>query len=439
SVGLDEIGQPRDVGPRRDARHEPGCVLEQDAGRRSVREAADDATRRVPRVAVDTGQGEGRGAHPDAVEVVRPQEQGPSRRDAVEVRCGRPAAPPCRIPAGAPEPLPRGARRRGQPLVRRPDEREGIVGSCRIGEVELAGGDRRIGQVEVGVGQAGQGDLVGREIDPSGASRRDALDVGGGAGRQDPAVPDRDRLDDPQVIEGSVRERHDPTTDDEIGAVASPVHGAQRVETSATGSPGSASSAAKPVRSSPAPTPSDIAIRAFGPLREPAGIAPARSQFAFPPGNAYPLPTRPAGTRLASATGIPPRIARSAASRSPSEVLPLPVAATTMPRAPSPAAASMSEPSMPVTAVMRKTGSAATPVATCRRPARRRWIATRPPTIWPSGPRFGLPNAVNELVCIFATSSGAWIVPPRTTVTPSPRRSGAAAARTASVRFDGPS
>ncbi len=136
---------------------------------------------------------------------------------------------------------------------------------------------------------------------------------------------------------------------------------------------------------------------------------------------------------------MPAAIARCPASSGPAEVLPAPVAAMTIPRAPRAAAASTSAPSMPTVAVMRKTGSAASAVATCRRPTRCRLTMTRPLATSPSGPRFGLWNVVSDEACVFVTSSAAWMEPARSTTTPWSRSAGEMAARTASVRLAGPS
>ena len=90
---------------------------------------------------------------------------------------------------------------------------------------------------------------------------------------------------------------------------------------------------------------------------------------------------RPDGQRLASATGIPASIARTAAASSAGSVFPAPVAATTIPSAPAATAASSSAPSIATVAVMRWTRSAARVVATWRGAARPQHpdLVRRPP------------------------------------------------------------
>ena len=109
------------------------------------------------------------------------------------------------------------------------------------------------------------------------------------------------------------------------------------------------------------------------PSGSPPGSRPARAHCAPPPGNAYAVPTRPDGARVACTTGMPARHRPDAAASSSGEVLPEPVASTTTPRAPAATTPSRIEASIDTTAVMSGTGSAAPSApGTRRRPARRR-------------------------------------------------------------------
>src|SRR4051794_5105524 len=202
---------------------------------------------------------------------------------------------------------------------------------------------------------------------------------------------------------------------------------------------GSASSLANPSRSSPAPSPTANATRAFVAHRCPTGSAPARTHVAPPPGKAYAVPAAPDGQRLARATGMSAPIARTAEASRRGSVFPAPVAATTTPSAPAEIAASSRAPSIATVAVTRWTCSAARVAATIRRRGRRRGMATSSASARPSDPAFGLANVVSDVECILRASSAGSIEPPRQTTTPASRIRGSPATRTASRRLAGPS
>src|SRR5204863_1250965 len=115
------------------------------------------------------------------------------------------------------------------------------------------------------------------------------LEVHRGPGEGDLPIPDPDRLDPAKAL--GARERRDPAVDEGVErhqAAPTPASAGGRGARSTTGPQpaGSASSAASPAWSSPAPRPTASAIRALGPDRCPARIAPARTHVAPPPGNA---------------------------------------------------------------------------------------------------------------------------------------------------------
>ena len=107
-------------------------------------------------------------ARPERVVVERAEGDEPARRDALEGVRGRPARPSGAGPSrrrGSSR-APRSARPpRGDPLERLLDRR-------RRREVDLLGGERGVDDVEVGVGQPGDRDLAGLELDPAGCAGR---------------------------------------------------------------------------------------------------------------------------------------------------------------------------------------------------------------------------------------------------------------------------
>src|SRR6185312_6089833 len=257
------------------------------------------------------------------------------------------------------------------------DACQALVDRRRGRQVHLLGRDRRAGEVEMGIGQGGDGDLTRVELDPAGVRIGAGFEVDGRAGEGHLAVADPDRFDPAEA--GVAGEGRDAARDECVewhGQAPAPTTAGAggRGAASITGPQpgGSVRSSARPSRSIAAPMPAARAMRAFGPDRWPASSAPARVHVAPPPGKAYPEPAAPAAQRLVNATTIPRSIARDAASTSAPAVLPAPVASTTIPGGPSAAAASRSEPSIATWAVIRGIPSTARSVETRRRGPRSR-------------------------------------------------------------------
>src|SRR5947208_10395508 len=80
-------------------------VLVEHPLRVSVDEASDDAANWVGRRGSHAASPKRLRAAPDAVEVMRPEQDRPAGRDALEICGGRPATPPAGIPTATPEPV----------------------------------------------------------------------------------------------------------------------------------------------------------------------------------------------------------------------------------------------------------------------------------------------------------------------------------------------
>ena len=152
---------------------------------------------------------------------------------------------------------------------------ETICQRCGVRQLDLVDGQRRNGQVEVAVGEARQGHFTRIQLDPPGSSAGERLDVGPTTGGHEPARADRNCLDRSEAR--GAGERDDPAQDDRVGRSDGP---AQAVAS------GPATKLASSLPRSPAPSASDRAIRAFGPVRVPARRAPAWTQVTPPPGKA---------------------------------------------------------------------------------------------------------------------------------------------------------
>ncbi len=169
-------------------RDEPGGRLVQHPLGRPVVRAPDDAARRVP-----IGQLRRTDrcvAGPQRVMVVCPDRGLPTGRDRFQRVGSRPAAPPIRVPAVALEP-----RVGRQALVRLTQASEPIVEGRGVTEVDMARRHRGLCQVQVGVGQPGDRDLVRLEADALRERVGPCLEVHLGARERDPTVADPDRLD----------------------------------------------------------------------------------------------------------------------------------------------------------------------------------------------------------------------------------------------------
>jgi len=135
----------------------------------------------------------------------------------------------------------------------------------------VLGGGRRLEEMEVRVGQTRNRDLARLQLDPEGVRVGPRLELHGAAGEGDPATPDPDGLDPAEPV--VPRKGRDPAADERI----------ERHQPFAPAPTGPRSSSASSSRPSPAPRPRARAIRAFGPVRVPASIAPARTHVAPPP------------------------------------------------------------------------------------------------------------------------------------------------------------
>ncbi len=269
--GRDRLDQV--VGRRR--RHEPGHEprrrLVEHPARRAVRPASDRAALRIGRPGSKTRFGERGMAHEERVVVVGPERDPAARGDRLEIVGGRPASPAVEVPPVAEQPG-RRIRQRGVCLADVPQ-------ACLQGrgglEVDGAGGDRRLGKVEVRVREPGDRHLVRGQDQPLRPRPGGALHRCDRPGRDDPPVEDRDRFDPAEARPAG--EGRDPAHDDALG-------GGHSATTDAAAGPARKRASASPV--SPAPSPAASAIRAFGAPSVPASIAPARTHVPPPPGNA---------------------------------------------------------------------------------------------------------------------------------------------------------
>ena len=190
-------------------RHEPGRGLVEDALGRAVGVAPDDAAGRIRRRRRRRRRSGAPRGCPERVVVVRP-ERDPAAR-ARRARGRRPSAsgPTGRRPSRARRARRRGPRARACGRARPRASPSSSVGGRR--EVDLAERERRLGEMEVRVGQARDRDLVRFERDPPRERVRPGLELDLGAGEGDPAVADPDRLDPAEP--GSPGQRRDPARD----------------------------------------------------------------------------------------------------------------------------------------------------------------------------------------------------------------------------------
>ena len=153
--------------------------------------ASDDPARRVGGRRIDATGGERRVTREEGVMVVGPQDGPPPRRGPFEVVRGGPATPPVGIPAVAVDPR---VGIRGESGMRVGDSRHPLGERRHGGEVDLAERAGGLGEMEVRVGQSGEGDGIGLEHDPPSVRVRPRLEVDLGPGERDATVADTDRL-----------------------------------------------------------------------------------------------------------------------------------------------------------------------------------------------------------------------------------------------------
>ena len=167
-------------------RHESGGGLVEDAGRLAGVVAPDQAAVGVRRVAGRCRQSASDAlARPERVVVVGPDRDAPAGHDGLEVVGRRPAPEAVRVPAVALDPLPSvAAGFAGRPD--RPRAPSGSDGDLR--QVDLLAGDPALGEVEVGVGQARDRDLVGVELEPDRERVGPGLELDRRPGERDPAA-----------------------------------------------------------------------------------------------------------------------------------------------------------------------------------------------------------------------------------------------------------
>ena len=191
-------------------RDEPGGRLVEHALRLTVGLTPDQPTGGIRGATIDAAGQQRRVAGQERVVVVGPERGATARRRALDVRGGRPAAPAIRIPAVALEPR----LRVRQPPVRVADSRQALLERGGVGEIDLPACHRALGEVEVGVGEAGNGHLVGFEDDPLGMRIGPCLEVHLRPGKGDPAVADSDRLDPAEA--GVAGQRGDASGDQRV-------------------------------------------------------------------------------------------------------------------------------------------------------------------------------------------------------------------------------
>ena len=144
-------------------------------------------------------------------------------------------------------------------------------------EVDGAGGDRRLGEVEVRVGEPWDRDLVRGEDQPLGPRSGGRLDRRRRPRRDDPAVRRSAIASTQPKPDRPARVAIRPSTMRSAAVIRATSDATARARQEA----GQQSS---PVR--PAPRPAASAIRAFGAPSVPASIAPARTHVPPPPGKA---------------------------------------------------------------------------------------------------------------------------------------------------------
>ena len=182
-------------GERRDVDgHEPAGRLVQHALRRAVGGAADDAAGRI--AGAEVGRGERRVAGPQGVVVVRPERRSAAGRHAPRGRRRSASRPIGRCPSRGPP----ATRRAGGPAWAAREARQAVVERLRVRQVDLALRDRGLGEMQVRVGQPGDRDLVGLEVDPLGERVGPGLEEDLGAGEGDATVADPDRLDPAEAL-----------------------------------------------------------------------------------------------------------------------------------------------------------------------------------------------------------------------------------------------
>ena len=313
-----------------------------------------------------------------------------------------------------------------QPLVRHAESREALVESRGVIEVDVPRGHRRLRQMQMGIGQARDRDLIRLEPDPLRERVGARLQIDLGTGECDPPVADADRLDPAEAL--IARERGDTARDERVQR-----HGRSAYRLS----------------HEPREAVTIEARRQPERERDPRLDRAERSRRDRP--SAHPRRAA-AGERVGRRSrrrpdiGMPgprrsrSRMARSAAASISGDVFPAPVAATTTPRAPASTAASIITPSVPMPASTSSTRAPSDGAGRRRRrgPRPPAWTSPASPIV-PSDPRFGERNVSNAVVCILVTSSAASIVPASATTTPASRSVGEAAAATARRRFAGPS
>ncbi len=332
-------------------------------GRPSARPSAiapDDPARRIGRPLVDPGDRERPRGWPTAR-----GGRGPRGRPRARVRPARGRLRSARRPSGRCASRGPGASASGSSaaswaaaIAARPSSSVAVAG-----QVDPVQRQSALGQVEVGVRQPWDRDLVGIELDPSRVGVGPRLEVDRRSGEGDPAIRDPDGVDpaEPAVA----RERGDPAAADQQ------VERHQRWSQKRSGSwigNGSARSRCESVTVETGAEPErqgDPGLRTAEMAGQDARRLAPRSPRRR--GMRSRCPPRRPGSGVARTTGSPSAIAASAAARSAGSVLPDPVAATTKPSAPAAWSAAIGVPSVATVAVTRKTRVAARVAATWRR------------------------------------------------------------------------
>jgi hypothetical protein len=208
SGGVEGTGERRAVGQREDVPDQPEGELEQQAGGLAVGVAHDGARRRVGGAGVHAGERQGRRVRPSAVVVLGAQQDGVTRRHAVEVAAVQARdAPTLQREAGAEDPgslgqAPRGGLDARQPLLHRrgvlqPDliEFQAVLREVEVGVVE-AREDGGVRGLEHPGGAGAEGEDLVATADGHDAAGGPGDGLGGGVGRvhRVDAVGEQDRV-----------------------------------------------------------------------------------------------------------------------------------------------------------------------------------------------------------------------------------------------------
>ena len=192
--------------------------------------------------------------------------------------------------------------------MRGSDEVETVVQRGHPRQVDLPTHEGRLGEMEMRIGQPGDRDLIGRELDPLRERVGPGLQPHLGPGERDPSIADPHRLHPAEA--GLARQGGDPACHEHVERQRSGLRVRQQRGQPGPIQPGAHAQRERDPRLGPAQVPG----------RDGPGPDPGRS----PPSKAYTGLTAPDGQREARTTGIPACIARTAAASTGAALLPEP-------------------------------------------------------------------------------------------------------------------